>query len=50
MPTKSPAQKRLMQTAAHNPAFAKKTDVPVTVAKEFIREHKAAAKRQGAKK
>lgn len=35
MPSKSPAQRRLMQAAAHNPAFAKKAGVPVSVAKEF---------------
>jgi len=35
MPSKSPAQKRLMAAAAHNPAFAKKTGVPTSVAKEF---------------
>lgn len=51
MPTKSPAQKRLMQAAAHNPAFAKKAGVPGKVAKEFVREDKQAAKkRRGAKK
>ena len=35
MPSKSPAQRRLMQAAAHNPAFAKKAGVPVSVAQEF---------------
>ena len=35
MPSVSPAQKRLMGAAAHNPAFAKKVGVPVKVAKEF---------------
>lgn len=35
MPSKSPAQERLMQAAAHNPAFAKKVGVPQEVAKEF---------------
>ena len=35
MPSKSPAQARLMAAAAHNPAFAKKVGVPVKVAKEF---------------
>jgi hypothetical protein len=37
MPSKSPKQKRLMAAAAHNPAFAKKVGVPVSVAKEFNR-------------
>lgn len=35
MPAKSKAQNRLMQAAAHNPAIAKKTGVPQSVAKEF---------------
>jgi len=35
MPSKSPAQARLMAAAAHNPAFAKKAGVPQGVAKEF---------------
>ena len=37
MPSKSPKQKRLMAAAAHNPAFARKVGVPVSVAKEFNR-------------
>lgn len=36
MPSKSPAQKKLMQAAANNPAFAKKVGVPQKVAKEFV--------------
>lgn len=35
MPSKSPAQARLMAMAAHNPKKAKKAGVPVSVAKEF---------------
>ena len=35
MPSVSPAQKRFMDAAAHNPAFAKKVGVPTKVAKEF---------------
>lgn len=35
MPSKSPAQARLMAAAAHNPKFAKKVGVPPGVAKEF---------------
>ncbi len=35
MPSKSPAQARLMAAAAHNPKFAKKAGVPPGVAKEF---------------
>jgi hypothetical protein len=36
MPSKSPAQKKLMQAAAHNKEFAKKVGVPQKVAKEFV--------------
>ena len=35
MPSKSPAQHRLMEAVAHNPAFAKKVGIPVKVGKEF---------------
>jgi hypothetical protein len=35
MPSKTPAQARLMAAAAHNPAFAKKVGVPQSVGKEF---------------
>jgi len=35
MPSKSPAQARLMAAAAHDPAFAKKTGVPQKVARDF---------------
>jgi len=35
MPSKSPAQARMMAAAAHNPAFAKKVGVPTGVAQEF---------------
>jgi hypothetical protein len=44
MPSKSPAQKRLMQAAAHSRSFAKKVGVPMSVAKEFVRADKAKAK------
>ncbi len=37
MPSKSPAQARMMAAAAHDPAFAKKVGVPQTVASEFNR-------------
>ena len=35
MPSKSPAQKKLMAAVAHNPAFAAKVGIPVAVGKEF---------------
>lgn len=40
MPSKSPAQARLMAAAAHNPKFAKKVGVPPSVAKEFNKADK----------
>jgi hypothetical protein len=35
MPSRSPAQARLMAAAAHSATFAKKVGVPQSVAKEF---------------
>lgn len=35
MPSKSPAQARLMAGVAHNPAFAKKVGIPQSVGEEF---------------
>jgi hypothetical protein len=35
MPSVSPKQARLMAAAAHDPKFAKKVGVPVSVAKDF---------------
>lgn len=35
MPSHSPKQARIMAAAAHSPEFAKKTGVPMEVAKEF---------------
>lgn len=43
MPSKSPAQRRLMAAAAHDPAFAKKVGVPQSVAKDFNRADKGLA-------
>lgn len=37
MPSKTKKQARTMAAAAHNPAFAKKVGIPVSVAKEFNR-------------
>lgn len=36
MPSKSPAQRRLMLAAAHDPDFAERAGVPVSVAKDFV--------------
>lgn len=41
MPSKSPAQMRLMAAAAHNPEFAKKVGVPQSVAQDFNQADKA---------
>lgn len=35
MPSKSPAQAKLMRAVAHNPDFARKVGVPPSVGKEF---------------
>ena len=35
MPSTSPAQARMMAAAAHDPKFAKKVGVPVSVARDF---------------
>ena len=37
MPSKSPAQHRMMEAVAHNPAFAKKVGIPTKVGKEFAK-------------
>ena len=47
MPAKSAAQKRLMDAAAHNPAFAKKVGIPSKVAKEYSEKSKGMTFRKG---
>ena len=47
MPAKSAKQKRLMDAAAHSPAFAKKVGIPVKVAKEFSKESKGKTFKKG---
>jgi hypothetical protein len=47
MPAKSEAQKRLMDAAAHNSAFAKKVGIPVKVAKEFSKASKGQKFKEG---
>ena len=47
MPSKSKAQAKLMAAAAHNPAFAKKVGVPVSVAKEFNQADKGKKFKEG---
>ena len=40
MPSKSKSQARLMAAVAHNPEFAKKVGIPVSVGKEFNKADK----------
>jgi hypothetical protein len=40
MPSKSPAQEKLMRAVAHSPAFAAKVDIPQPVGKEFYEADK----------
>lgn len=50
MPSKSAKQHRLMQAVAHNPVFAKKVGIPVSVGKEFTAADKKAGKYQQSSK
>ena len=47
MSSKSKSQARLMAAASHNPAFAKKVGIPVSVAKEFNQADKGKKFKQG---
>jgi len=47
MPSKSKAQAHLMAAVAHNPAFAKKVGIPVSVGKEFNKADKGRKFRSG---
>ncbi len=47
MPASSEKQKRLMDAAAHNPAFAKKVGIPSKVAKEFSKASKGQTFKEG---
>lgn len=47
MPAVSKKQKRLMDAAAHSPAFAKKVGVPISVAKDFSESSKGLKFRKG---
>jgi hypothetical protein len=50
MPSKSDKQRRTMAAAAHDPAFAKKMDIPQSVAREFFRADQAKARRASIKR
>lgn len=43
MPSKSPAQHRLMEGVAHNPGFARQVGVPQSVGQEFAAADKQKA-------
>lgn len=47
MPSTSPKQKKFMAAAAHNPSFAKKAGIPVSVAKEFNQADKGKKFKEG---
>lgn len=47
MPAVSKKQKRLMDAAAHSPAFAKKVGIPVSVAADFSESSKGRKFRKG---
>jgi hypothetical protein len=40
MPSSTPKQARTMRAAAHDPSFAKKLDIPQSVAREFVQADK----------
>jgi hypothetical protein len=46
MPSVSKRQERTMRAAAHNPAFAKKMEIPQSVAREFYRADQRKARRK----
>ena len=47
MPSTSPKQKKFMAAASHNPSFAKKAGIPVSVAKEFNQADKGKKFKEG---
>ena len=48
MPSKSPAQHRLMEAVAHNPKFAKKVGIPQSVGRDFsLADMAKGTKREG---
>lgn len=44
MPTTSPAQHRLMEAVAHDPAVSKKTGIPQSVGREMVAKDSAGGK------
>ena len=50
MPSKSPAQHRLMEAVAHNSKFAAKAKIPQSVGKEFAAADKGKTFRKAGRK
>ena len=49
MPSSTAKQARTMAAAAHNPKFAKKVGIPVSVAQDFVAADKKAAGKKKSK-
>ena len=49
-PSKTPKQARTMKAAAHDPKFAKKLDIPVKVAKDFVKADQAKPQKHSPRK
>ena len=47
MPLKSKAQRRFLQAAAHDPAFARRAEIPSEVAAKLLRKDKHIARPRG---
>jgi len=48
MPSKTPRQRKAMAAAAHDPAIAKRLDIPQSVARDFNKaDQKKAGKKAG---
>ena len=50
MPSKSPAQKRLMQAVAHSKKFADKVNIPQSVGRDFYQADQRKARRASIKR
>lgn len=50
MPSKTKKQARTMRAAAHDPAFAKRMEIPQKVAREYVKADKGKSGGKGRKK
>lgn len=50
MPSRSRKQARTMLAASHNPSFARKMKIPVSVAKDFVAADRKAGKLKSRRK